>query len=162
MASVLPARAGELVRAYLLGKKHNLSFVASFATIVVERLFDMIMLMLLFGWILVFHSDIFNSGVSFSGISIRDLAFNFGIFTLVVLSGLIAFIFLLAFQHDKALALVRWLTRPLPDTWQNKIEHLMATFSQGLAVVRDGKALFKIMLASAGGQDRCHEPDHQG
>jgi len=150
MASVLPARAGELVRAYLLGKKHNLPFVASFATIVVERLFDMIMLMLLFGWILVFHSDIFNSGVSFSGISIRDLAFNFGIFTLVVLSGLIGFIFLLAFQKEKAVALVRWLTRLLPDKWQTKIEQLMETFSQGLAVVRDGTALFKITLASAG------------
>lgn len=149
MASVLPARAGELVRAYLLGKKHNLSFVASFATIVVERLFDMIMLMLLFGWILVFHSDIFNSGVSSSGLAIRDLAFNFGLFTLVVLSGLIGFIFLLAFKKAKALALARWPTRILPDKWQTKIEQLMETFSQGLAVVRDGTALFKITLASA-------------
>ena len=35
MGNVLPARAGEFIRAYLLGKKENISFSASFATIVV-------------------------------------------------------------------------------------------------------------------------------
>ena len=38
MGNMLPARAGEFIRAYLLGKKENVSFSASFATIFVERL----------------------------------------------------------------------------------------------------------------------------
>lgn len=42
--SVLPLRAGEVIRAALLGKKLNLSKSAVFATVVVERIFDVLML----------------------------------------------------------------------------------------------------------------------
>ena len=37
---IFPARAGEFVRAYLVGKKENISKSSAFATVVVERLFD--------------------------------------------------------------------------------------------------------------------------
>ena len=38
--NVLPARLGEFVRAYSLGAKENISKSATFATIVIERIFD--------------------------------------------------------------------------------------------------------------------------
>ena len=38
--AVLPARAGEFLRAYVLGRSANLSMVGVFATVVVERIFD--------------------------------------------------------------------------------------------------------------------------
>ena len=38
--NVLPARLGEFVRAYSLGTKENISRSATFATIVIERIFD--------------------------------------------------------------------------------------------------------------------------
>ncbi len=37
---IFPARIGELVRAYLIGRKERISKTSSFATVVVERLFD--------------------------------------------------------------------------------------------------------------------------
>ncbi|MCP4401395.1 MAG: flippase-like domain-containing protein, partial [bacterium] len=40
--NVLPARAGEFIRAYVIGKKENISKTTSFATIIIERVFDMI------------------------------------------------------------------------------------------------------------------------
>ena len=43
--NLLPARIGELVRAYTLGRKENLSKSLSLATIVVERVFDGITIM---------------------------------------------------------------------------------------------------------------------
>jgi uncharacterized protein (TIRG00374 family) len=150
MAGVLPARAGELVRAYLLGKKFEMSFASSLATIVVERLFDMILLLFLFSWILVFHGDIFDGDIAWSGISIRDLAFQFGLFSLVLVLVLIAFIYLLTFHNEKAMVLVHRLVRPFPESWQFKLIQMTETFSQGLGVFRSLKALVLIGVATAG------------
>lgn len=150
MAGVLPARAGELVRAYLLGKKFELSFASSLATIVVERLFDMILLLFLFSWILVFHGEIFDGNIAWSGISIKDLAFQFGVFSLALVLVLIAFIYLLTFHNEKAMALVHWLVRPLPEKWQYKLIQMTETFSQGLLVFRNLRALVFIAVATVG------------
>ena len=148
MAGVLPARAGEFVRAYLLGKRVGLSFASSFATIVVERLFDLIMLLLMFAGLLVFYGHIFESNISWSGITVKDLAFNFGVVSLMIVAGLMAFIFLLAFHHEKALVLVHWVIKPLPEKWQYKIVQLTETFSQGLVIVKSVKTLVYIMAAT--------------
>ena len=43
MGNFLPGRIGEFLRAYLFGKKFKVSIMSSFATIVVERLFDLIL-----------------------------------------------------------------------------------------------------------------------
>jgi uncharacterized protein (TIRG00374 family) len=150
MAGVLPARAGELIRAYLLGKKFELSFASSLATIVVERLFDLILLLFLFSWILVFHGEIFDANIAWSGISIRDLAFRFGIFSLALVLGLIAFIYLLTFHNEKAMALVHWLVKPFPEKWQYKLIQMTETFSQGLGVFRNVRALVFIGVATVG------------
>jgi uncharacterized protein (TIRG00374 family) len=150
MAGVLPARAGELVRAYLLGKKFELSFASSLATIVVERLFDLILLLFLFSWILVFHGEIFDGDIAWSGISIRDLAFQFGVFSLALVLVLIAFIYLLTFHNERALALAHWLVKPFPEKWQYKLIQMTETFSRGLGVFRNIRALVFITVATAG------------
>ena len=51
MGNVLPARAGEFLRAYLVGKKNDITFSGAFSTIIVERLFDLICLLVLFVWV---------------------------------------------------------------------------------------------------------------
>jgi uncharacterized protein (TIRG00374 family) len=38
--NILPARLGEVFRAYIIGRKENIKKTASFATIIVERVFD--------------------------------------------------------------------------------------------------------------------------
>ncbi len=68
MANMLPARAGEFIRAYLLSKKERISFSSSFATIFIERLFDLIVLLLLIVWILLFMPEALapkNQGVEY-------------------------------------------------------------------------------------------------
>ena len=150
MAGILPARAGELIRAWLLGKKFNLSFASSLATIVVERLFDLVLLLMLFSWILVFHGEMLDANIAWSGISIKDLAFKFGLFSLALVVGLVAFIFLLTFHNERAMRLVHWLVRPLPEKWQYKMIQMTETFSQGLGVFRNIRALVFIALATAG------------
>ena len=48
-SAVLPARAGEVLRPWLLARKEGLSATAAFATIILERVLDTVMVLLLFG-----------------------------------------------------------------------------------------------------------------
>jgi len=146
MGNLLPARAGEFIRAYLLGKQQNLSFSGSFATIVVERLFDTVMILILFSWLLLFHADAFDSGGQWSGMTLDELAFKFGLLAMGLVVALCVFIYLMLFKRSWLVALVHWL--PLPKKWHEKVEHLMETFSKGFQVVQDLKALIKISLYS--------------
>lgn len=148
MAAVLPARIGELVRAYLLAKNQQLTFASSLATILVERMFDLTCLLLLFAWLLVFHSAIFDSGITWSGVSVKDIAFNFGIASVILIAGLVVFIYMLIHHKPKAVAVVHWCLKPLPQRWKDKIDHLVEAFCEGLAVVRDLKGLTNIGLAT--------------
>jgi len=149
MAGVLPARVGEIVRAYLLAKNQSIPFASSLATIVVERLFDLIFLLILFAWLLVFQSDIWNTSIAWSGIAVKDLAFQFGIFSLILIAALLIFIYLLICHKQKAIALVHWLLKPFPQNWGIKVEHIFEAFSDGLAVVKDIKSLLNICMSTA-------------
>ena len=53
---LLPARAGEVVRAYIIGQKERLGTMASLATIVVERVADLMSILLVMIPMLIFAS----------------------------------------------------------------------------------------------------------
>lgn len=53
--NILPARMGELVRAQLLGRNCGVNRMQALGTIVVERVFDGLMLLALFGFSLFFY-----------------------------------------------------------------------------------------------------------
>src|SRR5204862_5789578 len=53
--NLLPLRLGEFVRARALGRRENLSKTTVFATVVVERVVDMITLLAIFGIALLLH-----------------------------------------------------------------------------------------------------------
>ncbi|MBK5299271.1 MAG: flippase-like domain-containing protein, partial [Vicinamibacteria bacterium] len=57
--ALLPARAGEFLRPYLLARKEGLSATATFATVIVERLLDTITVVMLFtSYLLVFDPGV--------------------------------------------------------------------------------------------------------
>ncbi len=144
MGNVLPARAGEVVRAYLLSKKHNISFTGSVASIIVERLFDIFMLLLLFAWVFIGHAEIISPELEIKGVSVQGLASKFGMVSATLLVLLIVFIYLLLTQKEKMLKMIHWCTRPLPEKWKGKIEYLVDEFILGFQVAKDMGALMKI------------------
>ena len=95
MGNILPARAGEFLRAYLVGKKHGITFAGAFSSIIVERLFDLIILLMLFVWVFVVKVDMFDLQLTFSGISVQSMLAGFGKFCAILVFGLLNFIFLL-------------------------------------------------------------------
>jgi uncharacterized protein (TIRG00374 family) len=144
MGNILPARAGEVVRAYLLSKKHEISFAGAVASIIVERLFDIFMLLLLFAWIFIGHADIISPDLEIKGVSVQGLASKFGMISATLLVLLIVFIYLLLTQKEKMLKLIHFCTRPLPEKWKGKIEYLVDEFILGFQVAKNMGALMKI------------------
>ncbi len=149
LANVLPARGGEVVRAYLMSKKQSVAFTGVFATIVVERLFDLVMVLALFAYVLVVYSGAFQNAGEVSGLSFETLANQFGIMAAILIVALMVFIYMLVTHKEKLLKIVRWFLRPLSEKWREKILHLIDTFSDGLLVARDPAALAKIFFLTA-------------
>ncbi len=52
-SAVLPARAGEVIRPYLLARREGLSATATFATIIVERILDLVAVLMLLATFLI-------------------------------------------------------------------------------------------------------------
>lgn len=149
MGNILPARAGEFLRAYLMGKKHGITFAGAFSTIIVERLFDLIILLMLFVWVFVVKVDMFDPQLTFSGVSVQTMVAGFGKFCAIVVIGLLCFMFLLAYREKWVNKCIGWLAKPLPDKWREKIIFMVGEFALGCKIVKDPGALAKIIFFSA-------------
>ena len=150
MGNILPARAGEFLRAYLISSKQGITFSGAISTIIVERLFDLICLLGLFVWVFVINVDMFDSSLTFSGISVQSMLASFGKFCSIVVGGLILFMFLLTFKEEKVRAFVSWAIRPLPENWNKRFLFMVEEFAQGCKIIRDPSALMQILLWSLG------------
>lgn len=149
MGNILPARAGEFLRAYLVGKKHGITFAGAFSSIIVERLFDLIILLMLFVWVFVVKVDMFDPQLTFSGISVQSMLAGFGKFCAILVFGLLSFIFLLVYKEKWVKSCIGWFAKPLPDKWREKIFFMLGEFALGCKVVKDPSALAKIIFFSA-------------
>ncbi len=115
----MPAHLGEFLRAFVIAKKKRLSASAVFASIVVERIVDVVSLIALMAVVLVVHP--FPDWVETSGILMLAGA-------LVLLAVLIV-----CKRRERAFAgLVRFLVRPLPSRIGRRLESLSVNFLAGV------------------------------
>ena len=148
MGNFLPARAAEILRPYLLSKKYNITFAAAFASIVVERLFDMIILLLIFIWVFWFEADAFSSNIKFSGFSVQEMAIKFGQICVLAVILIIVFIYLLLNHKKKMMKIVGWFLGFMSEKWADKTKHLLDEFTVGCEVVKKIGTLAKISVYS--------------
>ncbi len=149
MGNILPARAGEFLRAYLLGKKHGITFAGAFSTIIVERLFDMVFLLMLFVWVFVVRVDMFDPQLTFSGVSVQTMLAGFGRFCGILVIGLLCFMFLLAYKEEQVKSRIGWFIKPLPDKWKERIFFMVGEFAMGCRIIKDPGTLLQIVFFSA-------------
>ncbi|MBN1356826.1 flippase-like domain-containing protein [bacterium] len=126
--NVLPFRMGEIIRAWILGRKENRKISESFATIVMERVFDILSILILFvGFTFYFAA---GDKVTFPIWLIQ------GAWILTAIS-LLALLFLLAlrFKTDPALRLVAFFLKPVPAKFSLRIMKLFGSFIQGLNIL---------------------------
>jgi uncharacterized protein (TIRG00374 family) len=151
---LLPARAGEVIRPYLLARKERLSATAAFATIIVERLLDVVTVLLLFV-VFVFTMD--GDDVSGDPSALARVKLGGQVAALASLAGL-ALLFSLS-RHPERIG--RWalrVERILPRRLALVVAGFVESFAQGLAVMRQPVRLlvalawsFPIWLSIAAG-----------
>lgn len=135
--NVLPARAGEVLRAYVLRKNENVSITASLATIVLERVFDAIAMLL---FLLV--------SLSFFAMNARNMWITSGlaVFCLLVLG----LFWLAATRHSLLMSIYGWASRRfLPERVRGTVHGLAARFHEGLQSLRSPLAMVALLLQSA-------------
>jgi hypothetical protein len=148
MGNILPARAGEFIRAYLLGKKENISFSASFATIFVERLMDMMIFLILLLGVIFFGSSIFPQAADGSTHPLMGYMVKFGWISFIGSVGIFSFSVLLQYKNDLAMKIVAFFTKPLPDKWKEKINGMVLSFTDGLKILKDARGLMASLFWS--------------
>ncbi len=148
MANMLPARAGEFIRAYLLSKKERISFSASFATIFIERLFDMSLVLLLLFWVLFFNADIFPHGDSGSSHRLMGYMVKFGWVSFTGCMFIFVFSVFLQFKYDWAMKIVNFCIKPIPHKWGDKITKLVHSFTEGLRIIKDKRGFLTTVFLS--------------
>ncbi|RME73893.1 MAG: UPF0104 family protein [Chloroflexi bacterium] len=128
--AVLPARAGEFIRAYVLGRSAGLPKTGVFATLVVERIFDglTVLLVLLGVVILGVRSEVLQT----AGL----LGAGFYVGALVAVG-------LFMTQRRRADALIH---RLLPDRWAGLLTALLDSFTGGLGSLRRPRLLVMVTL----------------
>jgi glycosyltransferase 2 family protein len=139
---VFPGRLGEIVRPYLIGTWENISKSSAFATIIFERILDMLSILVYFAAYLFFFSD--TSGAS----TLWSVVHKSGLVALVV--GIAGFTILLLWGHKPQLikrlisAVLFWSSA----RFRNKVLDIVESFSGGLAVLKSPWQLFKVIILS--------------
>jgi len=139
--NILPVRLGEVVRAYSLGTKENISKSASFATIVMERIFDGFSLLFIL-WLTLYLFPFSRSSVKVE--LIRRGA------NLALIANILAFLILilLELKPEPLLNFFKKLFGLLPRRLSEKAEAVLDKFSSGVRVFRDIPRMGWILLWS--------------
>lgn len=149
---ILPARAGDVLRPYLLARQEGLSMSATLATIVMERVLDLITvlaLLALYVWGLADPARL--PAVLLRAIEVSAALAGAAALVLMIL------MWVLATHPERVGRLVFRAARVLPHAMADRLGGLARTFSGGFAVAREPRALaaamawsFPLWLAIAG------------
>lgn len=129
--NILPARAGEIARAYALTREvPRVPFSTAVASLVVDRLFDALVLLGL--GLLALMDPAFPSNATIGGTPLADWARG----GIVLTVGLLAVVYLLVFFPAKLIRVFELLSRRLSPRIEERGKVALHRFSEGLGVMR--------------------------
>jgi uncharacterized protein (TIRG00374 family) len=138
-----PGRLGEIARPYLLARREGFSASGAFATILLERVLDLVMVVFLIGFWLVAGRSPSEDSKMMSSLWLG------GALGLVLSAVALVSMFLFARYPEKAMAVARWFLRAVPGRLRPRIEAFLDTFRTGLGVLVHGSSVAKALLLSA-------------
>jgi uncharacterized protein (TIRG00374 family) len=144
--SVLPARVGDLLRPYLLARQEGLEPSATMATVVMERVLDLlavITLLALFVWVLADPSAM-PAGASREMAVVKVTAATSGVIAVV----LVGLMWVLATHPERIGALVLFCGRVFPRRIAERLARFARVFSSGFAAARSPRHLLLATLWS--------------
>lgn len=153
--NVLPARAGEFIRAYMTGTKKGVSRSSTFATVVIERVFDGLVMI---GFFIVgytaFHfiakqAEIPPVNIFGMPLGIKDAVLGFAVIGSLVFLGIFIFMFFLMYKKEATVNLIHRLMSVFPAGIRDKAGKFIDTFINGLGVLANLKDMLTVFGLSA-------------
>ena len=131
-STVLPARAGELIRPYFLARQDHMSATGAFATIILERLLDVVtVLVLLASYVFFFGRDQGGANpVVFKAVKWAGATAAAGAFAALVV------LFVVAGDPARLGRTFARLEQVVPSTFAGLIAQIAEKFATGLGVIR--------------------------
>ncbi|HEY7490862.1 MAG TPA: lysylphosphatidylglycerol synthase transmembrane domain-containing protein [Candidatus Tectomicrobia bacterium] len=139
---VLPAHAGEVVRAYVLSRRENLSAMTVLTTIVVERVMDIVAMLLILLAVLVF------ANIRLELIPATVHLKTVGYVCLLAGVGLVGGLWFFRSQLARVLQTLSGCLAMLPQPWQLRLRTTWASFVLGLQVFRSGRHVVAMCVLS--------------
>jgi hypothetical protein len=133
---VLPLRVGEVIRPVLLANRTHVPVSSVFASVLLERLLDMLTILVLLGLVMCLvpvSSTIRQSGIAFLVLAIVAVG------TVVALQR----------RNATVLGLVRWGLGRMPANVRERAETALNSFIEGLQGIGEGATLIRILGYSA-------------
>jgi uncharacterized protein (TIRG00374 family) len=141
--NIYPARAGELLRAYLLKRREEVAFSTSVATIIVERLFDGIVVLGFVFLTLPMLTSLVADPQQLGNIE------KLTVIVAVIFALFLVLFFLMAIFPRKAEKVTVWLVdHLLPKKWRPAVEDFLLRFLTGFESLRSVFEVFMVFLIS--------------
>ena len=135
--NIYPFRIGELLRVYVLYLRENIAVSAGLATLLLERVFDGLTVLMF-----VFVT------LPLTPLPSADMQMLVT-FTSIAFLGALLLFFVLAAAPKSALRLVDWVTgRFVPLRWQEKIMEMSSRFLQGFVILRQPGSVVVVLFIS--------------
>lgn len=132
---ILPARLGEFARPYLVKQKSGIRMSSTMATIIVERVFDVLALMVVMFAVVL-------------KISLPPIIFKTGITTLSIAFSIFLILIFLAVKKEFSLNKIDTILSKLPDRLEKPLKHLAHSFMEGLQILPDVKKTLFVSILS--------------
>lgn len=137
--NLLPARTGEIARAYAAQKLTGVKFSTAAATIAVERVLDGITLVTLLA--LAAAAGGFTADATFGRVTLGQLITG----TALAFAGLLVVAFIAVLQQERATRLVHTVVGAvLPTRWAERIERFFVGLLEGLEALRNPRRFLSI------------------
>ena len=136
--NLLPTgRAGEIIRPWFLSRETGVPFSAAFASLVVDRVFDAVTVILLVAVALLDPS--------------RPAEFSMGMFattTVLVILGIAVGLYAIVFFPDKLIGLFELFARRVAPSFEERGRAMLRSFADGLSILRHPRR-FAVIFAWA-------------
>jgi uncharacterized protein (TIRG00374 family) len=138
--NLVPARAGEIARAYAITKETPVTFSSALASLAVDRLFDMVVLLALgLGAVL---DPSFPQGATVAGRSLGELARGSVILAVV----LVVALYMLAIFPSQLVRAFEIFARRVSPSVEEKGKRALHRFSDGLSVLKSPRRFVLVLL----------------
>jgi len=140
--NLLPARLGEFVRAYFLAEREGLQTPAVFASLVIDRLFDGLTVLLML--LTTLFTLKMPQGVEDAGLALK----TGGVVMSLLYCGVLVFLFLLKRQTMRTLSIVGLILKPFPQRFSERLIPMLGSFIGGIRMSFRSGHIAAVILSS--------------